>query len=135
MQIGNREQLNKYARYQGNTKQNEHADSKESTDYQKFLMEKKEEILEKIRNGNTEATYQIGAQSFTETEWDKFLENFDETEEVIRELMRERHEKQEAEQIEKERIEKENMELYQIMATRYVQKAKEAEYFLEVRQM
>ena len=71
----------------------------ENTDIREALKEKMNELLEKIQNGATEATYQIGAQSFTEKEWEKFLEQFDSIEEAIRELMRERHEKEEEEQI------------------------------------
>ena len=41
-----------------------------------------------------EPSYQIGAQSFTEKEWDRFLEKFDSLEEKIRELVKERIEKQ-----------------------------------------
>ena len=41
-------------------------------------------------------SYQIGSQSFTEKEWDRFLEKFDSLEEKIRELVKERIEKQKA---------------------------------------
>ncbi len=65
----------------------------EGKDYQKILREKMEEILAKIKSGDTEPTYRIGAQTFTEKEWDEFLERFDSLEDAIRELMRERFEK------------------------------------------
>lgn len=78
----------------------------ENTDLREALKEKMNEFLEKIKNGATEATYQIGAQSFTEKEWEKFLEQFDSIEEAIRELMRERHAKEEEEQIAKKQDEK-----------------------------
>lgn len=64
-------------------------------DYRKLLREKIEELSEKIRNGDTEPTFRIGSQSFTEKEWDKLLERFDSAEEAIREAMREEHTKRE----------------------------------------
>lgn len=39
--------------------------------------------------GGAEPTYQIGAQSFTEKEWDELLDQFDDAEEKIRELLKE----------------------------------------------
>lgn len=74
-------------------------DTRPEEDYHKFISEKINEILEKIRNGETEPTYQIGAQSFTEKEWDKFLEKFDSIEETIQELIREEQARKEAEQV------------------------------------
>ncbi len=71
-------------------------------DYQKLLKEKINELFTKIKKGDTEATFQIGAQSFTEKEWDEFLEKFDSLEEAIRELMREEQAKKAAEQTQKE---------------------------------
>lgn len=66
-------------------------------DYGKILREKMEEILEKIKSGDTEPTYRIGAQTFTEKEWEEFLERFDSVEDAIKEMMRERFEKEEEE--------------------------------------
>ena len=73
-------------------------------DNREFLQKKMKELLEKIQNGEDETSYKIGAQSFTEKEWDELLENFDSIEDMLRELMRERHEKQWEEKLEKERI-------------------------------
>lgn len=74
----------------------------EDEDYQKLLEEYKNKILEKIKSGDTEPSYQIGAQTFTEKEWEEFLEKFDSVEDAIKELMRERHEKlQEAQEEQK----------------------------------
>ena len=47
------------------------------------------------REGDT--SYQIGAQSFTEKDWKRFLERFDALEKELRELVRERIEKQKEE--------------------------------------
>lgn len=60
-----------------------------------FLREKSEEILEKLRNGETEVSYQIGAESYTEKEWDKLLEKFDNIQEDVRRKMEERFRKME----------------------------------------
>lgn len=75
----------------------------ETIDYQAFLQEKCEEILEKLENGETEVSYQIGGQSFTEREWDKLLEKFDAEQETIREQMRQRFEKLEKKREARER--------------------------------
>lgn len=69
----------------------------ETTDYEKLLQEKIKEILLKIENGDTEPSYQIGAQSFTEKEWEKFMDQFDSVEEAVKELMKEEQEEKEAE--------------------------------------
>lgn len=53
------------------------------------ISEKREEIYEKIKNNDTETSFQIGNQSFTIKEWDKLLEQFDSVQEEIREQMRE----------------------------------------------
>ncbi len=70
----------------------------ESMDYQKFMQKKIEELWVKFQNGETEPSYQIGAASFTEKEWDKLLEKFDALQEEIRAQMRQEHEKRAEEQ-------------------------------------
>lgn len=77
-----------------------------SEDYQKILKEKINEIFIKIQNGETEPSYQIGSQSFTEKEWDAFLEKFDSIQAAIKELMKEEQEQKEIEQIKKNQVEK-----------------------------
>lgn len=69
--------------------------SVESMDYMAFLQEKCEEILEKLRTGETEVSYPIGAESYTEREWDKFLKKFDDIQEDVRQKMEERFRKRE----------------------------------------
>lgn len=61
----------------------------EDTDMHKLLQEKMEEMREKLRIGETEPSYQIGGQSFTLREWDRFLMKFDLTQEQIRQQQRE----------------------------------------------
>lgn len=71
----------------------------ENTDYQKILSERKNEIYEKVKNGDTEESFQIGGNSFTEKEWDKLLAEVDDITEEMREAMREEHEKRFAEAV------------------------------------
>ncbi|MBP3460076.1 MAG: hypothetical protein J6K58_12775 [Lachnospiraceae bacterium] len=70
-----------------------HNDDKPKINYMEVFREMMEEIFSKILNGDTEQTFQIGGASFTLKEWDKFLDNFDEMEDDIRELKREEWEK------------------------------------------
>lgn len=73
-----------------------------------------EEIYRSMLRGE-EPSFQIGSQSFTEKEWDRFLEKFDALEEKIRELMKERIEKQkeaaEEQQADDQRLPDELLEL------------------------
>ena len=80
------------------------ADTEETADYAKILEEKIREIFTKIQNGDTEASYQIGSQSFTEKEWKEFLDKFDSVEEAIQELMKEEQARKEAEEARKEDV-------------------------------
>lgn len=78
-------------------------DAEETVGYVKVLEEKINEIFVKIQNGDTEPTYQIGAQAFTEKEWEEFLDKFDSIEEAIQELMKEEQARKEAEEAQKEK--------------------------------
>ena len=60
-------------------------------DYQRIISERKNEIYEKLKNGDTEQSFQIGGNSFTEKEWDKLLSEVDDITEEMREAMREEH--------------------------------------------
>ena len=77
-------------------------DTEETVDYAKILEEKINEIFIKIQSGDTEPTYQIGAQSFTEKEWEEFLDKFDSAQEAIQKLMKEEQVRKEAEETKKE---------------------------------
>lgn len=85
-----------------NQTERDEAAVKPPEDYQTFLREKINELYTKIRNGETETSYQIGAQSFTEKEWDAFLEKFDDVEKELQELMKEEQAKRAAEQTKRE---------------------------------
>ena len=80
---------------------------KQALDADKLLEMFKEymdDLYQRIQSGNGGApSIQIGGASFTEEEWDKMLENFDDIEEKIIEQMREEHEERYAEQLEKEK--------------------------------
>ena len=77
-------------------------DAEETVDYAKVLEEKINEIFVKIQNGDTEPTYQIGSQSFTEKEWDELMEKFDSVQEAIRAIMQEEKERAEKEDEQKQ---------------------------------
>ena len=63
-------------------------------DYGQLIREKMEELFTKIKNGETAPSYQIGAQSFTEEEWEKLLDDFDSVEDMIKQLMEEKQKKE-----------------------------------------
>ena len=66
--------------------------------FSQMLVKYGEQIKEKIKNGETEPTYQIGGQSFTEAEWKKLIEKMDKDIEQIKEEQAERLEKQKEEE-------------------------------------
>lgn len=47
-------------------------------------------LNEKVQNGETEQSFQIGAQSFTIKQWERMMEEFDAAQEEIREQQRSR---------------------------------------------
>ena len=73
-------------------------------DYQRIISERRNEIYEKLKNGDTEESFQIGGSSFTEKEWDKLLSEVDDITEEMREAMREEHEKRFAEVVEEKSV-------------------------------
>ena len=75
------------------------------------MRQRNEELKEKILNGETEESVAIGAGSYTKSEWSKFLKDFDDAQDMIKQQIREeitkRVEKQEKiEEIEDEKFEK-----------------------------
>ncbi len=86
-------------------------EEKETTDYWKIISDRKNEIYEKVKNGDTEESFLIGGSSFTEKEWDKLLSEVDDITEEIREAMREEHQKRFEETVEENTIKQaENVE-------------------------
>lgn len=68
-------------------------------DYQQFFQEHKEALFEKIKKGEAETSFQIGASSFTLKEWDRFLEKFDSAEETVEKAIQEEIEKKKKERV------------------------------------
>lgn len=60
------------------------SESEQDMDYRQFLLEKMEEMRAKIKNGTIQPKFQIGAEAYTEEEWEKLLEKIDAAEETIR---------------------------------------------------
>lgn len=54
-----------------------------------ILRERNEELKEKILNGETEESVAIGAGSYTKSEWSKFLKDFDDAQDMIKQQIRE----------------------------------------------
>lgn len=75
-----------------------------TADYLQLIRDKINEMYDKVENNEAEESFQIGAGSFTEKEWSKLLEEFDDIQETIRELMREEHAKRQAKQEEREEL-------------------------------
>ena len=59
------------------------SESAKDEDYMKQLKEHMEEMLDKIKHGTIQPKIQIGAQEYTQEEWKKLLEKFDEAEEEL----------------------------------------------------
>lgn len=61
----------------------------ETLDFRTIISSYKRELYEKIRNDEAEPKFQIGAQAFTEKEWDDFIEQIDDIQDEMRQMMRE----------------------------------------------
>ena len=59
------------------------SENTENADYMKQLQEHMAEMLDKIKHGTIQPKIQIGAQEYTQEEWKKLLEKFDEAEEDL----------------------------------------------------
>lgn len=67
-----------------------------------MIRDKINEMYDKALHDDIEESFAIGANSFTQKEWNKLLAEFDDIQDTIRKLMREEHEKREAKRLEKE---------------------------------
>lgn len=63
--------------------------------FAEIFRKRAEEILEKLERGDTKTSYRIGGQSFTEEEWNTFLERFDSIQEAVWEALKEEQEQKE----------------------------------------
>lgn len=74
---------------------NPEPETKGKDDYARMIREQIETLYEKIKNGETEESYQIGNSSFTIKEWDNLLAQFDSVQEAVRKLVEEEMEQRE----------------------------------------
>ena len=70
------------------------------------ISDKKKEIAQKLKNGETEQSFIIGGNSYTIKEWDKLLARFDKVVDDVKEEQSERREKQMQELYEKGSVKK-----------------------------
>lgn len=75
------------------------------------IRNRKSEIAEKIKTGETEPSFAIGAQSYTCKEWDNLIRKFDKTLDAIKEEQEERKEALDKKALEEERKEPFSMSL------------------------
>lgn len=68
----------------------ESTETEKDTDYRKFLLEKMEEMRARIKSGTIQPKIQIGAEAYTQEEWQKLLEKVDAAEETLREQLAEK---------------------------------------------
>lgn len=61
----------------------EQSESTQDADYRQQLQEHMAQMLDKIKHGTIQPKIQIGAQEYTQEEWKKLLEKFDEAEEEL----------------------------------------------------
>lgn len=82
----------------------------ESIDFHDQLMQaiadKKADIAEKIRNGETEESFQIGGSSLTIKEWEKLMNKVDKQIDSMKQIVEEEVEKKKKEAISTESIDK-----------------------------
>lgn len=71
---------------------NEDEDSAATVNPAEEIAKWKENIYNKMKNGETEESFQIGGQSFSMKEWDKLLDSFDKAEEALQEAIEEEEE-------------------------------------------
>ena len=59
------------------------SESAQDANYRQQLQEHMEEMIDKIKHGTIQPKIKIGAQEYTQEEWKKLLEKFDEAEEEL----------------------------------------------------
>ena len=69
--------------------ENKQSGSAEETDYREQLQEHMAQMLDNIKHGTIQPKIKIGAQEYTQEEWRKLLEKFDEAEEDLIEQVEE----------------------------------------------
>lgn len=67
-------------------------DDSEASDFSEFIHNKINEMAEKIKNGDTEPTFQIGGGTYTKKEWEQLLEKVDRSIDKVKEEIEEEDE-------------------------------------------
>lgn len=117
-QAGNSYQNNQYQRTQKSTKISQEKNASEKTfskeECEEIIHKKTEELYTKLKNGETETSYQIGAKSYTVKEWNKLMSDFDKAENKIKEQIRKEVQNRKEEQERKAEKKKELKDLRNI---------------------
>ena len=84
--LGNAEEMTEQKK-KGQAAESDRSEREKDTDYRQFLLEKMEEMRANIRNGTIQPKIQIGAEAYTQEEWEKLLSKIDAAEEALREQL------------------------------------------------
>lgn len=84
--LGNAEEMTEQKK-KGQAAESDRSGQEKDTDYRQFLLEKMEEMRANIRNGTIQPEIQIGAEAYTQEEWEKLLSKIDAAEEALREQL------------------------------------------------
>ena len=106
-----------------------------SEEAKELIAQRKKEILEKVKNGETEVSIAVGGSSFTETEWDKLISRIDKSLESTKEEQKERFAKMQEEweeQKEENKIEDEKLLKEEIYEKEVMESKRKAARLLEV---
>lgn len=82
--LENAEELREQER-SGQNVETDCSESEKDVDYRQFLLEKMEEMRANIKNGTIQPKIQIGAEAYTQEEWEKLLEKIDAAEDALQE--------------------------------------------------
>ena len=82
--LENEEELREQER-SGQNAETDRFESEKDVDYRQFLLEKMEEMRANIKNGTIQPKIQIGAEAYTQEEWEKLLEKIDAAEDALQE--------------------------------------------------
>ena len=105
-----------------------------SEEAKELIAQRKKEILEKVKNGETEVSIAVGGSSFTETEWDKLISRIDKSLESTKEEQKERFAKMQEEweeQKEENKIEDEKLLKEEIYEKEVMESKRKAARLLE----
>ena len=79
-----------------------------TADLMNEISKKKQEIFDKVKNGDTQESIPLGGSSFTVQEWKKLMTKVDKNLEAVKQSQEERKEDQKEEILDKQLEEKEN---------------------------